>query len=102
MSIKKQYLKKNGTCKVTLTLPKEQARSANRVMVVGDFNGWDVNATPMQKLKSGAFKATLSLEKGNEYQFRYFLDEDRWENDQDADKYISNGYTGDDNSVLVI
>ena len=101
MSIKKQYLKKDGICKVTLTLSKEKAKSADKVMLVGDFNGWDVKATPMQKLKNGSFKATLKLEKENEYQFRYFLDDERWENDSEADKYISNGYSGDDNSVLI-
>ncbi|TRX60205.1 glycoside hydrolase [Fulvivirga sp. M361] len=102
MGIKKQYLKSRDICKVTLTLPKEQAKTAKKVMLVGDFNGWDVEATPMQKLKNGSFKTNLSLTKGNEYQFRYLLDSNRWENELEADKYVSNGYSGDNNSVVII
>ncbi len=102
MSIKKQYLKKDDVCKVTLTLPREQVKSAKKAMLVGDFNGWNVNSTPMQKLKNGSFKTHINLTRGAEYQFRYLLDDERWENDGEADKYVPNGYSGDDNSVLIV
>ncbi len=52
MSIKKQYLKKQAVCKVTFCLPREAARSANQVYIVGEFNDWNVHATPMKKLKT--------------------------------------------------
>ncbi len=101
MGLKKQYLKKSSSCKVTFRLPKEAAPSAEMVSVVGDFNNWDVHGTQMQKLKSGDFKATLELPCNNEFRFRYLIDEQQWENDWAADKYLPNGY-GDDDSVVVI
>ena len=99
--LKKQYLKKSPSCKVTFRLPKEAAPTAEMVTVVGDFNNWDLQGTQMQKLKSGDFKTTLELPCNNEFRFRYLIDENRWENDWAADKYLPNGY-GDDDSVVVI
>ncbi|MDX1655300.1 MAG: isoamylase early set domain-containing protein, partial [Candidatus Competibacteraceae bacterium] len=47
----------------------------------------------------GSFTVTVNLESGKEYQFRYLLDGERWENDWEADKYVPAG--GHDNSVVV-
>ncbi len=52
--IKKQYLKSGLTCKVSFKLPKEVAPEAHSVTVVGDFNNWDNEATPMKRLKRKA------------------------------------------------
>lgn len=102
MSIKKQYLKSKPICKVTFRMPKEATQSAEKVHVVGEFNNWDVYATPMKKLKNGTFTVTLDLEQKREYQFRYLMDETRWENDWHADKYVPTSYGDGDNSVVVI
>jgi len=99
--LKKQYLKKSSSCKVTFRLPKEAAPTAEMVTVVGDFNDWDLKGTQMQKLKSGDFKAILELPCNEEFRFRYLVDSDHWENDWAADKYLPNQY-GDDDSVVVI
>jgi len=99
--LKKQYLKKRSSCKVTFRLPREAAPTADMVTVVGDFNDWDLKGTQMQKLKSGDFKTTLELPCNSEYRFRYLIDADHWENDWAADKYLPNEY-GDDDSVVVI
>ena len=99
--LKKQYLKKSASCKVTFRLPKEAAPTAEMVTVVGDFNDWNLKETQMQKLKSGDFKATLELPCNKEFRFRYLIDADKWENDWAADKYLPNEY-GDDDSVVVI
>ncbi len=99
--LKKQYLKKNSSCKVTFRLPREAAPTAEMVTVVGDFNDWDLKGMQMQKLKSGDFKTTLELPCNHEYRFRYLIDNNHWENDWAADKYLPNGY-GDDDSVVVI
>jgi 1,4-alpha-glucan branching enzyme len=101
MSVKKQYLKAKPLCKVTFTLTREAAGQADNAYVVGDFNGWDVKATPMKKLKNGSFTATATLERGKEYQFRYLLDGANWENDWSSDKYVTNRFGGD-NSVVVV
>lgn len=102
MSIKKQYLKSKPICKVTFRMPKEAANSAEKAHVVGEFNNWDVHATPMKKLKNGAFTVTVDLEQEREYQFRYLVDETKWENDWHADKYVPTSYGDSDNSVVVI
>ncbi|MDQ2696683.1 MAG: isoamylase early set domain-containing protein [Pseudomonadota bacterium] len=101
MSIKKQYLKSRAICKVTFTLPREAAETAETVHIVGDFNNWDNSATPMKKLKNGGFTTTLELELDREYQFRYLIDGKKWENDWNADKYVPSSY-GEDNSVVTI
>ena len=42
MSISKQYLKSRPVCKVTFVV---SAAEANEVVVVGDFNEWNPEAT---------------------------------------------------------
>ncbi|HXF75608.1 MAG TPA: isoamylase early set domain-containing protein [Methylomirabilota bacterium] len=101
MSLKKQYLKKSAACKVTFSLPKEAAGSATNVHLVGDFNGWDQKTTPMKRLKNGSFTTTLTLAPNREYRFRYLVDNDRWENDWAADKYVPNVHGSDDSVVVV-
>jgi 1,4-alpha-glucan branching enzyme len=74
---------------------------ASQVTLVGDFNQWDTNETPMQKMKNGDFKVTLELACDNEYKFRYLIDNTQWENDWQADEYTPNGF-GSDNSIVKI
>ena len=100
MSIKKQYLKSKPVCKVTFRISEERGNSAGTAYVVGEFNNWDSVSTPMKKLKTGAFTTTLDLVKGREYQFRYLLDNQIWENDADADKYVPTPFGDCENSVI--
>jgi 1,4-alpha-glucan branching enzyme len=102
MSLKKQYHKKDQTCKVTFCLPKEAAHAAKKVYLVGEFNNWELYETPMKKLKDGSFSATIELASGKEYQFRYFIDDATWENDWAADKYIHSSHGNCENSVVVV
>ena len=102
MSLKKQFLKSRSVCKVTFRLPREAAKAAETVHVVGEFNSWDVYATPMKSLKNGSFTVTIDLEQGREYQFRYLVDETRWENDWDADKYLPSPFGNCENSVVAV
>lgn len=100
MSLKKQYLKSRPVCKVTFRIPKSATRTASTIHLVGDFNAWDVQATPMTALKNGEFTTTLELETTtHEYQFRYLYDGKYWENDWEADGYVANG-VGSDNSIV--
>ena len=99
--IKKQYLKSRDSFKVTFRLPGTVAPEAVHVNVVGEFNGWNLNANPMKKLKSGDFTTTLELAPGREYRFRYLIDQARWENDWNADKYEQGPY-GSDDSVIIL
>jgi len=101
MGLQKKYNKSGAVCKVTFSLPKEAAGDAKSVNLVGDFNDWDTGASPMNALKNGTFKVAINLDSGNEYRFKYYIDGDRWENDWEADKYVSNDY-GSDDSVIVV
>ena len=102
MSIKKQYLKTKPVCKVTFRIPEEIGHSAGTAHVVGEFNNWDLFSTPMKKLKKGAFTATLDLEKGREYQFRYLLDKKNWKNDAKADRFEPTPFGDTENSVIAL
>ena len=99
--IKKEYLKTKDVCRVTFKLPKIAATGAKNVSIVGDFNAWNIYANPMKRLKNGDFTITLELKPGKEYQFRYLIDDTRWENDWNADKYVK-GPFGSDNSVIYV
>lgn len=102
MSIQKQYLKSRPVCKVTFRLPKEEARHANQVYLVGEFDHWEHNANQMKQLKDGTFKAVVEVNPGNEYQFRYLIDNDHWENDAEADNYVQSPFPDAENSVIVV
>ncbi len=102
MSLKKQYLKTKPICKVTFRIEAEQVPDADKVFLLGDFNKWDPQKNPMTRLKNGAFKTILDLEPGHHYQFRYLIDENKWENDDSADKYVLNAFGTDENSVLIV
>lgn len=101
MSIKKQYLKKDGVCKITFSLI-EDINGIENVRIPGDFNNWDINCEPMKKLKTGEFTQTINLEPGKAYQFKYLINETVWVNDQEADQLVPNGYGPDDFNSLII
>jgi 1,4-alpha-glucan branching enzyme len=100
MSLKKQYLKSKPLCKVTFRLDAEAARDAKEAELCGDFTDWKAQPLTMKKLKSGEFTLTVNLETEHEYQFRYLLDGEKWENDWEADAYVPSPVSFDDNSVV--
>lgn len=96
MSIAKQYLKTKPVCKVTFTVPAEDAK---KVAVVGDFNNWNPKGTLLKKLKNGTFKGTVDLPKETTYEFRYLVD-GAYVNETEADRYQWNDFAGAENAVL--
>src|SRR5687767_15208613 len=86
----------DGTRLVTFRLPTEL--EADTASVVGEFNDWSPDATPMERGDDG-FAVTVPLEHGRAYRFRYVLDGERWENDWAADGYVANEYGSDDSVV---
>jgi hypothetical protein len=98
----KDYLPGKKKCKVTFRLPRPAAADARIVTIVGDFNNWDNDATPMKKTSDGDFVATIELAAGKEYRFRYLINAERWENDWNADRYEPAPYGQSDNSVVVV
>ena len=103
MALTKQFVKSKSLYKVTFTVPAEAADQAKKVALVGEFNGWNPEeAIALKKQKDGSFKASLELASG-EYQFRYILDDEKWENDWEADKYVAAGVDSTvENSVVVL
>ncbi|WP_340679752.1 isoamylase early set domain-containing protein [Paraglaciecola sp.] len=102
MPFKKQYLKSKAVCKVTFKISKDEAHEAQSVRLVGDFNGWDMTSPPMKKLKDGSFTTTVELENDANYQFRYLLNDSKWENDWAADAYVPSAVSLDNNSVVQV
>ncbi|WP_298766153.1 isoamylase early set domain-containing protein [uncultured Polaribacter sp.] len=98
MAIKKQFLKSKPVCKVTFTVPAEEAKT---VAVVGSFNEWNAQATPLKKLKNGSFKGTVDLEANASYEFRYLVD-GAYVNETEADAFAWNEYAGAENSVITL
>lgn len=103
MSLKKKYLKSKPVCKVTFNLPKKEVSGARKVALVGEFNDWKPKkADAMRKLKNGAFTRTLDLEVGKSYEFRYLVDGETWINDPEADAYVGNGVSSEENCVVTV
>jgi 1,4-alpha-glucan branching enzyme len=99
MSLEKKFVKAKPVCKVKFSLSGEQYTSASSIILVGDFNHWQIGETPLKKAKTGAWSVTLELETGKEYQFRYLVDGTNWENDSEADAFVPSGL-GSENSVI--
>ena len=98
MAIKKQYLKSKPVCKVTFSVPAEEAK---KVAVVGSFNEWNTKkATQLKKLKNGTFKGTVDLASENSYEFRYLVDGKSYINDEQADAYAYNEFAAAENCVI--
>ena len=99
MSIKKQFLKSKPVCKIVFRVDAAEVKGAKKVQLLGDFNNWNLSTEPMNMLKSNDFTATLELESGKEYQFRYLVDGVDWKNDSEADHFVANEF-GAENGVI--
>jgi 1,4-alpha-glucan branching enzyme len=100
MSIHTRYLKTKPVCKVTFKIPDTVGNGVAKAHLVGEFNQWSTAATPMKRLKNGAFTATVDLVTNRSYQFRYLLGHSRWENDPEADGHVPTPYGDSHNSVI--
>lgn len=99
--LKKDFAKTGKVCKTTFSLPKEAVVEAREVFLLGEFNNWDAeHPVVMQKQKDGSFATTLELDSNRDYQFRYLINREKWENDWAADDYIPVPAFGIYNSVV--
>ena len=88
---------------VTFRLSEHTVHNASGGFVLGDFNNWDTqNGLPLTKTAEGALTASAELEAGISYQYRYFLHDGRWENDDRAHYYISASGLFVENCVVVV
>ncbi len=95
--VTKKFLKTK--CKVTFELPEGIAEGAQTVYLAGDFNNWDERATEMEKKRGNRFTITVDLDLDREYQYRFLVNGTDWQNDWEAEKYVTNPFSGD-NSVV--
>ena len=100
MGLKKSFSKDKTKCTVTFTVSAQAAQGAKQINIAGDFNSWSSTNTPMNMEKDGSFSVKLELDANREYQFRYLLDNSKWENDWNADKYVPAPDSNADNSVV--
>jgi hypothetical protein len=88
-----------GTVDVTFTLPADV--QADTVALCGEFNDWSAEDIRLERGSDGSWRATVPLEPGRSYRYRYLLDGQRWENDARADHYVPNPL-GSTDSVIVV
>ncbi|MEL7529731.1 MAG: carbohydrate-binding module family 20 domain-containing protein [Bacteroidota bacterium] len=99
--MKKQYSKTKPSCKVTFSLPKDAVKNATKVVVIGEFNSWNKKqALSLTAKKDGSFATVIELPTGQSFEFRYLIDDARWENDWTADAYVPSPFPGIFNSVV--
>ena len=98
MAIKKQFIKTKPVCKVTFTVDAKEATTAS---VVGDFNNWNPSEGELSKLKNGSFKGVFDVNKDASYEFKYFID-GAYINEEQADSFKYNEFSGTENSVLEV
>ena len=88
---------KESIARVTFTFPS--GIWADRIYLVGDFDGWNRTSHPLQRDREGQWSLTIDLPLSQVYQFRYLCDGERWVNDRQADDYVLNPY-GSNNFVV--
>ncbi len=85
--------------KVRVTFRLPSTIWAESVHLVGDFNDWSRTSHPLQRTRDGEWEISLVLDQGKSYQFRYLVNCSDWQNDWNADRYVSNPFGGE-NSVI--
>jgi len=85
--------------KVEVTFRMPPLEGVVELNLCGDFNGWHREGAPMRQEADGSWFATLVLEAGKSYRFRYYDNQGRWHNDWEADAYVPNEF-GSEDSVL--
>lgn len=98
MAVSKKFLKTKPVCKVTFSI---SAPEATEVALVGDFNEWDVAASPLKKLKNGTFKVIVDLDTEKSYEYKYVIDGE-YTNDDEPEALVFNEFANAENSMVTI
>jgi 1,4-alpha-glucan branching enzyme len=67
----------------------------------GEFNNWSAQDIRLERGDDGSWQATVALEPGRSYRYRYLLDGERWENAWQAGRYVPNSHGGTDSVIIV-
>lgn len=73
--------------------------AAQKVLLAGDFNGWDETKHPMVSDGEGRWKKNILLVPGT-YEYKFLVD-GHWKRDPANKDYCKNSF-GSDNSVLQV
>jgi len=85
-----------GVVRFTILAP-----GAKQVNLVGFFNGWGKNATPMKIMdSSGLWLVDVPLKEG-EHAFMYLIDGTRWITPPLAEDFVTDGF-GQANGVVIV
>ena len=89
----------SGTVVVRLMF---DAPGAREVSVVGDWNGWDPAADRLtDRDGDGIWEIELRLKRGEEHQYQFLIDREKWVPDPKAPLQVEDGFGGL-NSILQI
>jgi 1,4-alpha-glucan branching enzyme len=80
---------RNEVVRVTFVLPAEDPPGA--VSVVGDFNGWNPFAHPLQRRGNGTRSTVVSVPARTTLRFRYLAEGGVWFDDETAPGRDSHG-----------
>ncbi len=88
---------------IIFTLPAEALEGASEAVVLEDFNNWTPGQEfELKKQEDGSFKTSVQLEEGKTYQYRFLLNNGRWQNDYNAQDYVPVSGLFIDNSVITV
>jgi 1,4-alpha-glucan branching enzyme len=85
--------------KVEVTFRMPPLDDVVELSLSGDFNNWNIKGVPLSQDTDGTWFATIVLDAGKSYRFRYCDNQGRWHNDWEADAYVPNEF-GSEDSVL--
>ena len=86
--------------KIVVTFEIPGSIWAERIHLVGDFNGWDRDSLPFQPTRQENWQVQIELDQGREYRFRYLVDGVYWQSEWHADRH-SAGEDGVFDSVVI-
>lgn len=88
--------------KVTFKLPAEALGNATKALLLGDFNDWNIDkAIGLEVQADGTLAAVVKLEPGQRYEYRYYLDNGTWVNDNNVESFTDNVF-GSENCVITV
>jgi 1,4-alpha-glucan branching enzyme len=85
--------------KVEVTFRMPPLDDVVELSLCGDFNDWKVRGVPLSQDSDGTWFATIVLDAGKSYRFRYCDNQGRWHNDWEADSYVPNEFGSEDSVV---
>jgi len=89
--------------KITFTLPAEALGNATGAVLLGDFNDWNFDkGISLSVQPDGTLAASVELEAGKSYQYRFLLSDGTWINDWAAQQYVHDAAFGVENSLIIV